>query len=206
MSASDLAPFVAAVLRDKVLKDATDDMQQLRAENQRLRAKVDILASVPKAEIVDKNNGTVYLSGKFGEEGTRFTGESCTCVVNDNAIDQQPNRLSQLFYSYLRVSGRFWHDLLGPGSSITVYRWDGNFKFGFETDELVQMMVALGEEEDPQKYRTLIAGRRINENTQDYPDFPVADILAVYGDSKVTMGIIWVLVEDMVMRRPAFDA
>jgi len=48
---ADLAPFVAAVLRDRTVEDLVQENQRLRRENQRFRDRF-------KVTIVDQNNGT----------------------------------------------------------------------------------------------------------------------------------------------------
>ena len=67
MDIGDLAPLVAATLRDRVVDDLREEIRNLRADNERLRAENDLLrAAIPwTVQIVGADDATVYATGEL---------------------------------------------------------------------------------------------------------------------------------------------
>lgn len=97
---SDFAPFVASVLRDDVVHEMVNENSQLRDENARLRAEVEMLRT-PTAKLIS-NDGTVVLSGTY-ERSSCFDLHHAVCYLD--SFDRGPVTLSQLSQCTLSVSG-----------------------------------------------------------------------------------------------------
>jgi len=208
MSGGEMAKFVAATLRDKVV-------QEVSQENEALRAEIELLKGIPKAQLINSTTGECYGEGTF---------EQLFCVGDDNCVDNTclckltshtPVPLSTFLGSpcHITISGRFWGNL--EGSLVKWHSWQNRVRnFGphfliSSTDDsnIVYFTTQLDGTDADKTYRKKYATfTGHNPGANEWYDMdeckPIADLLSAFGDTKVTFVSIHVRTVDMVLRRP----
>lgn len=111
MSGSDLATFVAAMLRDEVVGDLSEENRQLREENDRLRTEArNGLRRPPTAELITGGDDgrAVFMRGTF---------ERRDCMEQDqpfcSLVPCGSPAVSSLLGCELQISGNSWGEASG---------------------------------------------------------------------------------------------
>ena len=68
----ELAAFVAATIRDKVVEEQQDEIGRLQRENKRLRLEVEHLSRT--VSVTGPNGVPVYAQGELDEDGEQIGG------------------------------------------------------------------------------------------------------------------------------------